>query len=86
MSDPQTTRHPQAGAFGLPGGPAFPISISGVGDNDCEGMSLRDWFAGHAIERMISLCGNDDAGWDPVAVAAGCYAVADAMLEYRKLP
>ncbi len=31
------------------GGPAFPISIPGVGDNGWSGMTLRDWFAGRAI-------------------------------------
>lgn len=88
MSQDQTdtTKHPHAEAFDLPGGPAFPISIPGCGDNGCAGMSLRDWFAAQAIQRMISLCEDRDGGWDPVAVASGCYAIADAMLDYRKLP
>lgn len=30
------------------GGPAFPVSIPGCGDNGWHGMTLRDWFAGQA--------------------------------------
>ena len=73
-----------ADAMGLPGGPAFPISIPGFGDNGCEGMSLRDWFAGMAIATMIGKSENHYGGWDPATVAAGCYIVADAMLEARE--
>jgi hypothetical protein len=40
-------------AFGLPGGPAFPISIPGVGDNGGGGMSLRDYFAGQALTHFV---------------------------------
>jgi len=75
-----------AEAFGLLGGPAFPINIPGCGDNGCHGMSLRDYFAAKAIDTMIPLCETRDGSWDPVSVAAGCYAVADAMLDYRKEP
>lgn len=35
------------------GGPAFPISIPGMGDNGAGGMSLRDWFAGQALVAFI---------------------------------
>lgn len=37
------------------GGPAFPISIPGVGDNGSGGMSLRDWFAGQALAGLTLL-------------------------------
>jgi hypothetical protein len=47
------------------------------------GMTLRDYFAAQAIPRMIRLCENRDGGWDPVAIAVGCYHVADAMLAER---
>lgn len=70
-------------ALDLRGGPAFPISISGVGDNGCAGMSMRDWFASQVMDRMMCLCQDRDGGWDAAAVAAGCYQVADAMLAER---
>ena len=41
-------------ALDLPGGPAFPVSIPGVGDNGCAGMSLRDYFAGIALSGLIA--------------------------------
>lgn len=47
-------------------------------------MSLRDYFAARAIDRMISLCTDRNDGWDAVAVAVGCYTLADAMLAERK--
>jgi len=68
------------------GGVAFPVSIPGCGDNGWQGMDLRDYFAAKAIPRMVSLCQDRDGGWDPVAVAVGCYEIADAMIEARKQP
>lgn len=70
--------------FDTDGGPAFPISISGVGDNGGGGMSMRDWFASQAISQVLSLSQQRDGSWDPVAVSSGCYAIADAMLLERK--
>lgn len=49
-----------------------------------EGLTLRDYFAAKAIPEIVLLSQHEDGGWDPVAVAAGCYAVADAMLAERK--
>ena len=69
--------------FDLPGGPAFPINIAGCG---CPGMSLRDWFAGLAIATMINKCEDRYGGWSEDTVAAGCYALADAMLRARAVP
>lgn len=66
------------------GGPAFPVSLPGMGDNGCDGMTLRDWFAGRAIALMMSRCQDQDGGWHPATVAAACYALADAMLEERR--
>ena len=60
--------------------PAFPVSIPGCGDNGWHGMSLRDWFAGQAISQMLSLTQHRNGSWDAVAVAAACYAIADAMI------
>ena len=71
-------------ALGIPGGPAFPVSIPGYGDNGCQGMSLRDWFAGMALLTLINKSENRDGGYDPITVAVGCYTIADAMLSQRK--
>ena len=71
-------------AMGLPGGPAFPISIPGCGDNGCWGMSLRDWFAGQALGGVISTAAK---GWGtivPEGIAQNCYLFADAMLAERE--
>lgn len=67
------------------GGSAFPHETGARGIHDGNtGMTLRDYFAAKAIDRMICLSSDNEGGWDPAAVAAGCYAVADAMLEYRR--
>lgn len=47
------------------------------------GMSLRDWFAGQALEAMIHLSRDDDGGWADSTVAQGAYQLADAMLAAR---
>ncbi len=50
------------------------------------GMTLRDWFAGHAL---VGLCADGDLRispdkiW-PDAVAEYAYDMADAMMEARK--
>lgn len=67
------------------GGQAFPISREQEGWHH-PGMSLRDWFAGRAMERVLLLSQDADGGWDPVAVAVGCYMLADAMIGQRSLP
>ena len=62
------------------GGPAFPRLGEGFGNPnyDCSGMSLRDWFAGMALEGYISNSGS------PMSVAKDAYDIADAMIEVRK--
>lgn len=70
-------------ALGLPGGPAFPISIPGYGDNGCEGMSLRDYFAAHALIGVMIVHPNNHS-YSEDAMAADAYRLADAMLEARK--
>lgn len=62
------------------GGPAFPVSIPGCGDNGWSGMSLRDYFAGLA---MRAVYGNPAAGGDE-AIASYAYKMADAMMQARK--
>jgi hypothetical protein len=75
------------------GGPAFPKAddrdpITGQGIREgCDGMSLRDWFAGQALIGMISSApivdrtAVDKPGWARVA-----FAFADAMLAAREKP
>jgi hypothetical protein len=65
-------------AFDLPGGPAFPVSIPGAGDNGAHGMSLRDWFAGMAVSGVLVGARN------ATILAQEAYKLADAMLAERK--
>ncbi len=59
---------------------AFPYS--GVGDelNYSKGMTLRDYFAGKAMEGLIA-----DNSTDAQEIAQAAYIIADAMLERRKV-
>ncbi len=58
------------------GGPAFPATNLGHADSR-EGMTLRDWFAGQALNALAK-------GYRPgVGVALEAYAWADAMLSAR---
>lgn len=69
------------------GGPAFPVPDRDSG----KGMSLRDWFAGQAMQGMLScqdfmneaikICVDRDAARESVAKWA--YLQADAMLQAR---
>lgn len=54
------------------GGPAFPFTP----DTLQTGMSLRDYFAGMAMDRPVT-------GSTPEDIAAEAYAIADAMLRER---
>lgn len=60
------------------GGPAFPISLPGWGDNGAGGMTLRDWFAGQALSSAMGQYG-------PVKAAEMAFAYADAMLAAREV-
>ena len=59
------------------GGPAFPQTIR-VPDEFHAGMSLRDWFAGQALQGMLAN------GERRQSYAAEAYSLADAMLAERK--
>lgn len=71
------------------GGPAFPdeiISSREDGENFslAGGMSLRDWYAGRALTHRgstFSLSGLNAS--EALAVAKGCFVMADAMIEAR---
>ncbi len=62
------------------GGQAFPLDVhdtEGPGFYNT-GMSLRDWFAGMALQGMASYTNRQATG-----VAATAYAIADAMIAER---
>ena len=63
------------------GGPAFPRA-GGPGES-CEGMSLRDWFAGQAASSLSGAC-LALPGISAEDTAKAAYELADAMLEARK--
>jgi hypothetical protein len=83
------------------GGPAFPVPLEfrKDGETDREGMTLRDWFAGQAVNGLLS-CWKDyaefmqvDSGHfadvNPAAMpdsfwAERAYRIADAMLAERQ--
>ena len=47
-------------------------------------MSLRDWFAGQAMQMLIHTCRGDNRGISYSAyVAQGAYEFVDAMLAER---
>ena len=65
------------------GGPAFPVPLnqgqSWNGMAPCDGMSLRDYFAGQALQGFLasSVCATAQE------FAKLSFAAADAMLEER---
>lgn len=75
------------------GGPAFPhLMQHNQRVNESEiypGLSIRDWFAGHALAGWVATWPKD-AKWPVVEperitnLAADFYALADAMLTERK--
>lgn len=82
------------------GGPAFPATVQGWNDRLSqaqEGMSLRDWLAGQALPAVIAATaagqhhpipmytGKGDNPKLEAAIARDAYAMADAMLEARKV-
>ena len=81
------------------GGPAFPTPAREHAQG-YDGMTMRDWLAGQALPALINCAyevfiragygGNERAKklatetYTETAIAAGAYAMADAMLEARK--
>lgn len=72
------------------GGPAFPVSSDDFRDlenHPCKGMSLRDWFAGMALQ---GLCSNEvitrprPQTKEFIEFAKVCYDYADGMLAQRE--
>jgi len=62
------------------GGPAFPAPEDWKRDS---GMTLRDYFAAHALTTSLGYEKEDIAIWEPVDFACHAYRVADAMLAER---
>lgn len=58
--------------------PAFPLFSDIIGH--CEGMTLRDWFAGQALVGLMQK----DPWADPMMLASYAFNAADAMLAARK--
>ena len=73
------------------GGSAFPEINSDMGGNgqfynfSSGGMSLRDYFAGHALTGWLSDGEIDVSNFErALAVAEKCYLLADAMICVRE--
>lgn len=70
------------------GGAAFPVPTSDApGSCDAEtGMSLRDWFAGQALNGIVAgYWGTPETGGlGPREFAEEAYDVADAMMRARE--
>lgn len=73
------------GHFEKTGGPAFPCPELSDGNGNgivqaCDGMTLRDWFAGQALAGGM-------VKYDAEATASqAAYALADAMIAERSKP
>ena len=66
--------------------PAFPIR-GGLHEHQFIGMSLRDYFAAHALPALIRVCVNDARRNDLSLqdyIAGRAYEMADAMLAMRE--
>ena len=68
--------------------PAFPLVSDIIGH--CEGMTLRDWFAGQALNAIVTATSNGQhhPARDGRSLVEGmthdAYELADAMLSARK--
>lgn len=64
------------------GGPAFACAghSPDCGQMFQSGMSLRDWYAGMAMQGEIA---STSEGWSEVDLAYRAYSIADAMLKTR---
>ena len=68
------------------GGPAFPCDVqvednSGSHYEERYGLTMRDWFAGQALQGQAHRLASTWEHWD--ILAKDCYDIADAMLAAR---
>ena len=63
------------------GGPAFPV-VDALNEVSCSGMSLRDWFAGMAMQGIYASDVHNQ--WRAEKAAKSAYRTADAMLKARE--
>lgn len=63
------------------GGPAFPTD--NYANPNSIGMTLRDYFAGKAMQALIIANGPSPTGGWPTYAERTAYKVADAMLKER---
>ena len=64
----------------LTGGPAFPTLADNGHAMNQDGMTLRDWFAGMAMQSLILAAKTSQ---DVDLLSKGAYQLADAMLKER---
>ena len=65
------------------GGPAFPqVSTDAFGELYEKGMTLRDYFAAHAMQGLLANPNGIPAYYNNIMEAS--FEVADAMLKARK--
>ena len=64
------------------GGPAFPTLADNGHAMNQDGMSLRDWFAGKAMQGMIA-CDTERSPEQVPIIVKSAYVMADAMLKER---
>lgn len=65
------------------GGPAFPVPISGSEAKYAEGMTLRDLFAGMALQGILARSSEWETQWGD-SRAKQAFEIADAMLKQRE--
>lgn len=68
------------------GGPAFPVNDPGGVNSMASGMSLRDWYAGMALQAIIIQSGDFQDGSILKNAASMSYSYANAMLRARGEP
>ena len=74
------------------GGPAFPgVEMSWNEEAGCSepigprGMSLRDWFAGQALQGILACDALKVAGLPKFALAQDAWEMADSMLDAKSI-
>ena len=64
--------------------PAFPVEVIYTQENEMfNGMTLRDYFAGRAMQAMLSHPDSKETA-SPQTYASAAYVMANAMLKARE--